>query len=50
MAILPRDIGQVISNLHKNSLFEENDGWKRVVIEKPWVIAWKVPGTECADQ
>ena len=36
MAILPRDYGQVISNLHKNSLLDENNGWKRVVIEKPF--------------
>lgn len=36
MAILPRDYGQVISNLHKNGLLKEDNGWKRVVIEKPF--------------
>ncbi len=36
MAILPSDYGQVIAHLHKNGLLDEQSGWKRVVIEKPF--------------
>ncbi len=36
MAILPSDYGPVITQLRKNNLFDEDDGWKRVVIEKPF--------------
>jgi len=36
MAILPSDYGPVISHLHKNNLLDESNGWKRVVIEKPF--------------
>ena len=36
MAILPRDFGQVIEHLSTSSLLDETDGWRRVVIEKPF--------------
>lgn len=36
MAISPTGYGKVIEHLHKAGLLEEKDGWRRVVIEKPF--------------
>ena len=36
MAIKPRDFGSVINRLSEHQLFDEKEGWRRVVIEKPF--------------
>lgn len=36
MAIRPADFGNVIDNLGRIGLLDESDGWRRVVIEKPF--------------
>ncbi len=36
MAIKPKDFGEVIEKLNEHQLFDETEGWRRVVIEKPF--------------
>lgn len=36
LSIAPADFGNVMEQLSKNKLFDEQYGWKRVVIEKPF--------------
>jgi glucose-6-phosphate 1-dehydrogenase len=36
LSIAPADFGNVMEQLSKNKLFDEQFGWKRVVIEKPF--------------
>jgi glucose-6-phosphate 1-dehydrogenase len=36
MAIKPQDFGAVIDHLSANKLLDQSDGWRRVVIEKPF--------------
>lgn len=36
LSISPEEFGLVMENLSKNNLFEEEYGWRRVIIEKPF--------------
>ncbi len=36
LSISPADFGMVMERLSDNRLFEEEDGWRRVIIEKPF--------------